>query len=510
MTAPGRMVPRALRRVRALVATVAALAAALPTTAAAQSPGAPFDLYATPASLTARRAAVNRLQSAVQAAMKRVGGHSTWGVLVVSLSFGDTLVSSNADVMLAPASTMKLFTSALALDRFGPDGRFETQVLYSGTINGGVLDGDLILRGAGDPSLGGAGWIPEEPAPMERLARAIAESGITRITGAVVGDASAFDDGKVPDGWARWNLQRKYAARVSALSFNQNRVAVLVRPAGTSAVIAFRPAATGIDVDNAVRVVRGSRGGSIRVVQDSVRGRLRVSGWIGALSGTRSYTVMVENPELFAAGALRAALADAGVVVDGPAAARAADPDAAPLASLPSPSLDQLVTRMNGQSNNHFAELLFRNAALSVADRGSAVTANSLLGQFLADKVRADSSAVFAADGSGLSTLDRVTPRAMVQLLDYARRAPWGRVFEQSLPVAGQTETLARRMRRTAAMGNLHAKTGTTDVVTSLAGYVTATNGEDLAFSIIYNGDNRWRAQRSIDQIGVALAKFSR
>lgn len=507
---PGPATRRAGRRVRGLAVGLVALAAAAPRPAMAQSTGAPFDLYATPASLTARRAAVARLESAVQAAMNRVGGRSTWGVLIASLSSGDTLFSRNADAMLAPASTMKLFTSALALDRFGPDGRFETQVLYTGAINGGVLDGDLILRGGGDPSLGGTGWDPADSAPMEQLARAIAASGITRVTGAVVGDASAFDDGKVPDGWARRNLQRKYAARVSALSFNQNRVAVLVRPGGASATITFRPAATGIPVDNAVRVVRGSRGGSIRVIQDSAQGRLKVSGWIGALSGTRSYPVMVENPELFAAGALRAALADAGVAVDGPAMARPVAADLAPLAALPSPSLDQLVTRMNGESNNHFAELLFRNAALSVAERGSAVTANSLLGQFLADKVRADSSAVFAADGSGLSTLDRVTPRALVQLLDYARRAPWGRVFEQSLPIAGQTETLARRMRRTPAMGNLHAKTGTTDVVTSLAGYVTATNGEDLAFSIIYNGDNRWRAQSSIDQIGVALAKFSR
>jgi D-alanyl-D-alanine carboxypeptidase/D-alanyl-D-alanine-endopeptidase (penicillin-binding protein 4) len=98
----------------------------------------------------------------------------------------------------------------------------------------------------------------------------------------------------------------------------------------------------------------------------------------------------------------------------------------------------------------------------------------------------------------------------MVQLLSYAREAPWGQVLEQSLPVAGQTETLRRRMRRSAATGNLHAKTGTTNDVASLGGYVTASNGEDLAFSVIYNGGNRWRARDSIDRIGVALASFSR
>ena len=134
----------------------------------------------------------------------------------------------------------------------------------------------------------------------------------------------------------------------------------------------------------------------------------------------------------------------------------------------------------------------------------------SLLGRFLTDKVRATPQAVFAADGSGLSTLDRVTPRAMVQLLSYARRTSWGPVFEASLPVAGRTETLRKRMKWTPAMGNLHAKTGTTNDVASLGGYVTTKSGEQLAFSFIYNGRDRWRAKDSMDQLGVALASFSR
>ena len=118
------------------------------------------------------------------------------------------------------------------------------------------------------------------------------------------------------------------------------------------------------------------------------------------------------------------------------------------VASLPSPPLHDIIAQMNGESNNHFAELLFRNVALAVGARGSATSANSLLGRFLTDKVHVTANSVFAADGSGLSTLDRVTPRSMVQLLDYAKKASWGSVLEQSLPIAGRTETLARRMRR--------------------------------------------------------------
>src|ERR1017187_2607637 len=149
---------------------------------------------------------------------------------------------------------------------------------------------------------------------------------------------------------------------------------------------------------------------------------------------------------------------------------------------------------MNGESNNHFAELLFRDAASSVGTPGSAENANILLRRFLFEKANVAPTSVFAADGSGLSTLDRVTPRGTGEFLGYARKGAWGPVLEQSLPTAGETETLRRRMRFTPAMGNLHAKTGTTNDVASLGGYVTAKNGEQLAFSVIYRSEEHTTA----------------
>jgi D-alanyl-D-alanine carboxypeptidase/D-alanyl-D-alanine-endopeptidase (penicillin-binding protein 4) len=501
--------PQSLTRA-ARAALLVALAAPLPGTAGAQR--VTFaDLASAPAAMARRRAAMDQLASTLSTAIGSTGRSGTWGVLVVSLTNGDTLFGFNPDRQLLPASTMKLFTSALALDQFGPSGRFETKVLRSGTLRtDGTLDGDLVLRGAGDPTLGGRFADDAGTLPMVTLARSVAAAGVRRVSGALVGDASGFDDGKVPDGWRRRYLHASYAARVSALSFNENQVIVLVRPDGRRADISFRPAVSGMDVSNNVRVLAGSRGASIRVRQDSIAGRIVISGWIGAKSPERDYKLVVENPELFAVGALRAALQAEGVTVDGPIRIATPRDPLTPVATLPSPTLDRIIEQMNGESNNHYAELLFRNVARAAGSPGSAETANSLLGRFLRDKVRAAPDAVFAADGSGLSTLDRVTPRSMVQLLSYAREAPWGQVLEQSLPVAGQTETLRRRMRRSTATGNLHAKTGTTDEVASLGGYVTARNGEDLVFSVIYNGGNRWRARDSIDRIGVALASFSR
>jgi D-alanyl-D-alanine carboxypeptidase/D-alanyl-D-alanine-endopeptidase (penicillin-binding protein 4) len=117
---------------------------------------------------------------------------------------------------------------------------------------------------------------------------------------------------------------------------------------------------------------------------------------------------------------------------------------------------------------------------------------------------------VDVADGSGLSQLDRVTARSMVQLLGYVHHADWGPVFHAALPVDGESGTLKRRSKGTPARGNLHAKTGTTNTVAALGGYVTAKNGEVLAFSLIYNGRDRWNAKTAMDQIGATMAEFVR
>ena len=141
---------------------------------------------------------------------------------------------------------------------------------------------------------------------------------------------------------------------------------------------------------------------------------------------------------------------------------------------------------------------------------GSAALANEQMQVLLAERAGVSPDALHIADGSGLSSKDRVTSRAMTQLLTYAHRAPWAREFHQSLPVAGQSETLRHRMVATAAQGNIHAKTGTTGDVVALSGYATSRSGELLAFSFLYNGHERFSARETIDAMGATLAGFSR
>jgi D-alanyl-D-alanine carboxypeptidase/D-alanyl-D-alanine-endopeptidase (penicillin-binding protein 4) len=347
---------------------------------------------------------------------------------------------------------------------------------------------------------------------MNRLADLVASQGIRHVTGDIVGDPSAFDDEKIPEGWRARYLQASYAARVSALSLNDNLVAVSVSPSspGSPATVTLEPSTSAIPLVANVRTVAG--GGARLGFRKFGDGTIQANGSIGARAGTRKYVYIVEDPASFTTGAFRNALIARGITVDGSVRLGKAPPNASKVASLLSPPLASMIAAMNRESINHYAELLFRNAARGPKRDaiGTVANASSLLNTFFASKIGADTTHLVFADGSGLSTLDRVTPRAQVQLLGYAHRASWGPWLHSSLPVAGDSELLKRRMRNTPAEGNLHAKTGTTNEVVALAGYVTAVNGEVLAFSFLYNGRDRWIAKSMIDVMSESLADFGR
>jgi len=433
-----------------------------------------------------------------------------FGVMVASLTRGDTLFAQNAGEMMQPASTMKLFSTAVALDRHGPEHSFSTDVLRDAPLGGdGTVSGNIYLRADGDPSMS-ARFYRDPNLPMATLAHNVASAGLKRVAGDLVFDATAFDDRKVPEGWKTTYLGAAYAAKVSALSLNENVVWVVVQPAGKEASVTLEPMSTTIPLRNKVRLV-GGRGGRI-VARRAADGGIDVSGSIGSSSGPLRYSLVVDDPALFTAGALRAALQGAGVTVDGAVRPGKTPANAEKVASLASPPLSRIVSEMNRESINVVAELLFRDAARATAASGvgTAETGLANLREFMQKKVAANPYEIRVTDGSGLSTLDYFTPRAMIQLLSYAHKGPWSSAFHGSLPVAGESELLRRRMRATPAQGNLHAKTGTTNTVVSLAGYVTAKNGEILAFSFIYNGNDRWNAKATIDAMGATLANFVR
>ena len=473
---------------------------------ATRRPPPPALRYTAPASAEALTADIGTFLNA------RVRSGS-WGAMIISVTRGDTLFSTNAGNLMLPASTMKLFTAALAFDTFGPEHQFTTAVLRDGTVGAdGTLTGNLVLRGGGDPGLSTRYYKAPAEGPMASLARMVAASGIKRVNGDLIADASAFESKRVPDGWLARYLESGYAARVSALSMNENLATVVIAPQlNGSASVTLDPPSSTVPVINNMRTVAGSRAAklSIRRLAD---GRIDVRGWIGSKAGSRSYLVVIDDPAPWVAGTLRSALIAQGVTVTGQVRTGAGSANAVTVASLSSPPLARLAAAMNRESINHFAELLFRDVAqVNSPDRiGSAELGNTVLKKFMSDKVGAASNDVMATDGSGLSTLDRVTARSLVQLLSYAHRSSWSADFHASLPVAGESELLRHRMRYTPAQGNLHAKTGTTNDVIGLAGYVTARDGEVLAFAFLYNGRDRWNAKEAIDVSGATLAGFTR
>ncbi len=450
----------------------------------------------------------NALANAVGSALSSHTRSGEWGAIVVSLTRGDTLFSHNADAMMQPASTMKMYTSAVALNQFGPDFTFKTPVLRDAAVGqDGTLNGNLYLRGVGDPSLSSRFWRDEPP--MDALARQVAATGIRHVRGDIVGDATAFDDKLVPDGWKSSYLGAAYAARVSALSLGENLIWVAVRPENGHASVTLEPPSTTIPLENNVRLVGGSSGN----ISASRRadGGISVRGSIGANSGPLKYSLVADNPPLFATGAFRAALQKAGVTVDGQTRLAPTPANAVEVATISSPPLSEIIGEMDRESINLYAELLFRAAAhAGMQQQGSAETGLANLRNFMSKKVGTSANFVDVADGSGLSQLDRVTPRSMVQLLGYAHHSDWAPEFHAALPVDGESGTLKRRSKGTPARGNLHAKTGTTNDVAALGGYVTAKNGEVLAFSLIYNGSDRWNAKAAMDQIGATMAEFVR
>lgn len=430
----------------------------------------------------------------------------TWGVVVTSVTRGDTLFSSNPDVLLKPASIMKMMTTGLALERFGPEHTFATTVLREVPVSAGVLNGNLYLRGGGDPTLSTRFWQGESP--MDALAQQIKAAGIQRVNGDVVADESAFETERIPAGWKSSYLMSAYAAPVSALSLNENLVWIVARPQNGTPVVELDPPSSAIPVVSTVRLVAGSGG---RIVARRAGSGIAVSGTIGSRSAPRRYSLVVPEPPAFAAGALVSSLSKAGVVVGGNIRSGTTPQGATQIGEVRSLPLANIVSYMNRESINHFAELLYRNAAIPADGRAaSSRGALAALQTFMSSKAGGRREDVRAADGSGLSEADSLTARAMVQLLGYAHRAPWGSVFHASMPVAGESELMRRRMRSTPAQGNLHAKTGTTNTVASLAGYVTALNGEVLAFAFIYNGRDRFGARATMDRMGPTLANFYR
>ncbi|MGD1095184.1 MAG: D-alanyl-D-alanine carboxypeptidase/D-alanyl-D-alanine-endopeptidase [Bryobacteraceae bacterium] len=442
-------------------------------------------------------------------------GHAFVGIHVVELSTGKTLYHKNEDKLLLPASNMKLFTTALALLRLGPDYRFVTQVVRDPS-------GDLVLVGGGDPSLSGRVYPYQKDAPLgprlqsiENLADQAVAAGLTRVDGDIVGDDRLYPWAPYPPSWTQDDTLREFGAPVSALSVNDNIITLSIRPgahSGDLAELSVEPALEYYAIDNRLMTTQGGQA-KIRFSRLPGSRQLLVWGSIPASSPVIREETPIDDPALYAACALYDALTRRGVAIAGHPVARHRSvtddydpPSGTALASRTSPPLEQLLQMLAKVSQNLHAELMLREVGRVTRHAGTREAGLEELSAMLAE-FGAPAGDARPEDGSGLSRNTLVTPRVVTRLLSHLEASKHKDAWMSLLPVGGEDGTLARRLCCMSDGRGIRAKTGSLSRSLALSGYADSKTSGLLAFSIIVNDFSAPAAEvrRFIDKIATAL-----
>jgi serine-type D-Ala-D-Ala carboxypeptidase/endopeptidase (penicillin-binding protein 4) len=473
---------------------------------------------------------------------------------IVSLETGNVIYEQNANKFVRPASNMKLYTVAAALDRLTPDYHFITTIYAKEQPDKGIVKGDLIVYGRGDPSIAARFNNSDYFKGINDLADRIVGAGVKRVKGDLVGDESYFNGAPLGSGWEWDDLTWSYGAQVSALSVNDNAIDLNVKPGekvGAPCLVTTGPPASFMTIANrATTSPRGSKS-DLTIYRGLGANTLEITGTLPLGDNGFSSGVAIPDPALAFVTMLRDALTKRGVKIDGrlrtvnaraggtmivapqlsaapqnisgpmdPAQSNVTTSPPAPveIASLHSSPFSLIAAQTLKPSQNLYTELILRTI-------GKTVVPNTVSGNTARDDEEAGLGVVRSfllqagvgenelalSDGSGLSRNDMISANATVQLLIFMSRHRFAQTFRDALPIAGVDGTLRTRMRGTPAEGNLRAKTGTLSSVASLSGYVTTAAGERLVFSMMLNNYPDANALRrdSIDAIAILLASFA-
>jgi len=463
-----------------------------------------------------------------------------WGVEIVSALNGRILFETNATQRFVPASNTKLFTAALALDRLGSAHQVATSLSVTAPPDArGIVEGDLVVRGGGDPSFApswhGDKW---EPA-FDPLVELVTRAGIRKIQGNVVVDAGRFRGPLHGRGWDEEDAHFAYGAPVSALTVGDNVIEASLTPGphpGDPASVRWLPvddfkaplARTTLGLDSVNLVSTGATNQPLRVDVQWRKSGHAVS-LKGALPvGRKPYTLElpIPNPDEAFGAYLVEALARRNVTIIGSIRSMGSPETRVPtnrveLGSVASPPLAEWIRPTLKNSQNLYAQLLLQTVGAEVEARRSSTgetapestTADSGLRVLpaLLDKIGASTNTASLEEGSGLSRQNWVTPHAIVQLLSWVPRQPYGSVWMDSMAVGGVDGTLRNRLLHPAVRGRVRAKTGSLTGVAALSGYVTNRLGQGTVFSIVVNHWTRESAaecRAEIDQLVEQVAEF--
>jgi len=454
-----------------------------------------------------------------------------WGIALADEN-GRLVYGRNESRLFIPASNTKLIVSAVASALLPPEWKARTS-LYGGPIVGGVLQGDLVLYGRGDPTMDKRCYGPDSTlagvceldpfARVRQLVQGLRAKGVRVVSGDVVGDGSYFEPTLVHPNWEAFDLNWWYAAPVSGLGFNDNSIDFDWQPGpavGAPAVIVMTPDLGDVGFEN--RTVTVPPGGESDIGDRFYRvpGTLQIwaEGTVALDNPKRTESFAVPDPNLYAARALRQALADAGIAVTGTTRATTdsllyahlrATP---PLAEVQSRPLRDWIFPILNTSQNWFAEMLLKQLGKQFGKAGSWPEGLTVERRFLIDSVRIDSTQFSLSDGSGLSSSNLVSPLAFTQLLRFMRRHPRFSTFAAGLPVAGMAGSLKNRFLATPLAGRVRAKTGSIARVQSLTGYIELGGGRALTFSVEANhhAETGRTMLNAIDSVVVEMVRGKR
>jgi D-alanyl-D-alanine carboxypeptidase/D-alanyl-D-alanine-endopeptidase (penicillin-binding protein 4) len=418
------------------------------------------------------------------------------GAVVARLEDGAVVFDRGAATTLIPASTSKLLTAAAALHHLGPSWRWETKV-WSDAQRGGVIEGDVFVQGAGDPTI--------VAATLLEWAEGLRERGVTHVKGGVVADGGAFPGPALAPGFDRKPTDDSYRPAVAAFAYQRAALRAAIYPG--DAVGAACRVDLGLDADyfvleNRCKTVGGAEGQpTIETAAAGRRTKVIVGGTMGSAAGRVLSFRRVEDPLLQAAYAFHGALRRVGIRVDREPRTGALPGGKRPRIVHPSPPLAAVLQEMNKESDNFYAEMVFRTVGGRSAKGGATWAAGArAVATWLAGLRRADDAGpLFAAavlspdawdfeNGSGLYDVNRLSPALLARALRDAALAPAsGAEFLASLPIAGRDGTLAHRARKSAAVDRARGKTGSLDGIDALAGVVTAKDGTTYVYAFLVN-----------------------
>ncbi len=465
-----------------------------------------------------------------------------WGIVVAELPGGKRLYSRNATHLFQPASNLKLFTTAAALEKLGPDFTTLTTVESDSPPDSEGRVKNLYIVGRGDANFASSRVLPYQGPKTKKvpqlsldaiadLARQIAANGVRVVTGNLIADDSYFVYEPYPPDWAVDDLAWGYGAPVTALVFNDNTLLLDAQPAaapGSMATVRLEPVDGGYRITNLLLTTAPGTESDVELARGPGSNSLEVYGSIAAGAPADEETVAVQDPSRLIAELLRQDLEKEGIHVEGEIEAHHALPRSAQslsqasrnnvgaqsakrdvLARHSSRPLREDIVLTDKVSQNLHAEILLRQLGRKMEGQGSREAGLKALDEFTGS-LGIPKGELAIADGSGLSRQDLVAPDAIVTLLVAMARSPNIADFFKALPVAGVDGTLSGRFKGTPLEGRLHAKTGTIEHVNSLSGYMELPHGKRLAICIIGNADplKSGQAEQIVDRIALLIYRY--